>query len=101
MQITFTADTQAALEAQMKAFLTNAALQTQYGAGRPLPSWAPAGSRWVAMPGAPALYGPDGQAIPVVWVGAVPTPGHLVVNRDAAAEAQGAALLASIRGTQP
>lgn len=63
-----------------------------------LPAWAPAGSKWQPMPGAPVLLGPDGAAIPVLWQGGNALPGAVVHNRDPAAEAAGAALLASLRG---
>jgi len=67
-------------------------------AGRPVPAWAPAGSSWVPMPGAPMLQGPDGAVIAVQWVGATPLPNALSVNHDAAAEALGQLTLADARG---
>jgi hypothetical protein len=67
-------------------------------AGRPVPAWAPAGSSWVPMPGAPMLQGPDGAVIAVQWVGATALPGALSVNHDAAAEALGQLSLADTRG---
>ena len=104
MQITFTADTLTDLVAQIRAFIGDApATPTSAPAtaptGRQVPDWAPAGSRWLATPGAPALIGPDGKPIPIDWSGGIPRLGTATVNRDPAAEAAGEALLQAQGGT--
>jgi hypothetical protein len=105
-QITFTAANLRELTAQIREFLgdepsVSASATTAPAAPvskHPPPDWAPPGSAWLEMPGAPVLIGPDGVVVPVKWDGAKPTPGVFTVNHDAAADAAGAALLASIRG---
>lgn len=107
MQITFTAATHAELLQQLREFLGLAADVPQAApapvaptpsGGLPVPEWAPPGSRWLKLPGAPVLVGPDSVTIPVAWVGSTPTPGVLVHRRDEAAEAAGTALRQSIAG---
>lgn len=106
MNITFTAATLADLTKQIRDFLGDAppvaatANVTSVGISKAIPGWAPPGSSWLAMPGAPVLMGPDGAAISIMWEGDRPVPAAPVHNQDADAEAAGAALLASIRGTQ-
>ncbi len=82
MQITFIASTKADLEAQMLEWLgiDGTAAPVAPGtppapvkpAGRAVPAWAPAGSTWVELPGAPQLRGPDGLPIMVRWEGSTP-----------------------------
>jgi len=101
MQITFLAENLSDLTKQLRAFIGDVPVQVQpaHVTGRPVPSWAPAGAKWVEMPGAPCLTDSSGQTIAVNWVGSMPTPGTLVVNHNDEAEEQGAAMLASIRGS--
>lgn len=85
MQVTFIAKNAADLEAQLREYLgiDGTAAPVAPGtpaapvkpAGRPLPAWAPAGSTWVELPGAPQLRGPDGLPIRVRWEGATPVQG--------------------------
>ena len=103
MQMTFIADTRGALEQQMLEFLGHEAPKPIVAAPAlpaelPVPDWAPPGSRWLKLPGAPVLVGPNAATIPVAWEGATPMPGVLVHRRDEASEAAGAALLQSISG---
>ena len=105
MQITFTAATHAELLQQLREFIGVEAAPVQPApaapapaGGLPVPEWAPPGSRWLKLPGAPVLVGPDSVTIPVAWVGSTPTPGVLVHRRDEAAEAAGTALRQSIAG---
>lgn len=106
MQMTFVADTRAQLEQQMREFLgltaapaaASPAAAPAPSGGLPVPEWAPPGSRWLKLPGAPVLVGPDSTTIPVAWVGSTPTPGTLVHRRDEKAETAGAALRKSITG---
>jgi hypothetical protein len=78
MQITFIATGPADLEAQLRQWLGISAAApvapapAAKPAGRPLPAWAPAGSTWVELPGAPQLRGPDGLPITVRWEGSTP-----------------------------
>lgn len=104
MQITITATSIADLTAQLRQMLgefspapTPAPVVSAH-VGRTLPAWAAPGSRWMELPGAPALIGPDGQPVPVAWTPDGPQPGVATQNHDAAAEAAGAALLKSLGG---
>lgn len=83
MNITFTAATMRELEQQIRDFLgepcaTERPTSGSTGAqpGRPVPGWAPAGSRWVQAPGAPLLVGPDWKHIHVRWDGDQALPGE-------------------------
>ena len=74
MEATFTANTRAELEQQMRDYLGLDAVVPVPAApsAKPLPAGAPLGAHWVAMPGAPMLQGLDGKPIAVEWVGGVP-----------------------------
>ena len=99
--ITFTAPTLRELERQIREFIGPvppvAPAAPAAPAGRPVPTWAPAGSRWQDSLGAPVLLDASGTQIPVSWATGEPMPGVVIVNHDADAEAAGAALLAATR----
>ena len=70
MNFTISASSMDDLKAQLHAFLAAPAPapQAPQAPGMPpLPVWAPAGSKWIPLPGAPALEGPNGETLVVDW----------------------------------